>query len=148
MHYVAGLMFDGGDEDNEVLVLIKKNKPPWQTGFYNAVGGKVESGESPFDAMRREFKEETNVDSQAWRRFVTLVDEGGKVDFFYVTDNEGVSKVVTTTDEEVAIFQLGDLPGIKTIPNIPWLVRMALEARSVERNGIPSLSFTVIEHRQ
>jgi len=42
--YVAGFMFS---PDLENVVLIEKQKPEWQKGKYNAVGGKIEDGETP-----------------------------------------------------------------------------------------------------
>ncbi|AWR97014.1 NUDIX domain-containing protein [Acidianus sulfidivorans JP7] len=53
---VGGVIID----DNKVL-LIKRSKPPNQ-GDWAIPGGKVEYGESIFDAVKREMKEETNLD--------------------------------------------------------------------------------------
>ncbi len=39
---VAGFLFD---ESRERVVLIKKQKPEWQSGRLNGVGGKIEPGE-------------------------------------------------------------------------------------------------------
>ena len=50
--YVVGFMFS-----EEIL----KNKPDWQAGRLNGVGGKVEPNEYPDQAMVREFEEETGV---------------------------------------------------------------------------------------
>lgn len=46
------------DYDGEVLV-VTKNKPEWQKGKKNLVGGKIEQGETPQQAAEREFQEET-----------------------------------------------------------------------------------------
>lgn len=45
------------------IILIEKQKPEWQKGKYNLIGGKVESGENLEEAARREFFEETGVDN-------------------------------------------------------------------------------------
>ena len=58
MTYVAGFTFSENDTD---VLLIEKQNPAWQRGFLNAVGGKIEPGEQPLEAMTREFKEETGV---------------------------------------------------------------------------------------
>ena len=59
MKMVVGFMFSVLKSS---VVLIKKERPKWQEGKLNGVGGKVEKGESPFDAMKREFLEETGLE--------------------------------------------------------------------------------------
>ena len=58
IYYVVGFLFN---PDMTEVVLIKKNRPDWQKGLLNGVGGKIESGEDPITAMIREFKEETGI---------------------------------------------------------------------------------------
>jgi 8-oxo-dGTP pyrophosphatase MutT (NUDIX family) len=64
--YVAGFMFS---PDFENVILIEKEKPAWQKGKYNAVGGKIENAETPMVAMAREFKKETFIETKPedWR---------------------------------------------------------------------------------
>ena len=57
-NYVMGLIYD----DIGRVLLIKKNRPKHQVGKWNGVGGKIEEGENPLQAMTREIKEETNLD--------------------------------------------------------------------------------------
>jgi 8-oxo-dGTP diphosphatase len=82
MNYVAGFLFN--PELNRVL-LVKKSKPAWQVGALNAIGGKIENGETRQAAMVREFEEETGVRTiiETWKFFATLEvkDGGGTVHF-------------------------------------------------------------------
>jgi len=48
------------NEKGEVL-LVTKNKPAWQKGKLNLVGGKIEVGEDSSQAAKREFEEETGI---------------------------------------------------------------------------------------
>lgn len=52
--YVVGMVFN---HDMSMILLLLRSKEPYQ-GQYNGVGGKIEDGESPYEAMVREFKEE------------------------------------------------------------------------------------------
>jgi len=45
------------------ILLILKNKPAWQVGKLNLVGGKIEPGEEPGQAALRELKEETGLEA-------------------------------------------------------------------------------------
>jgi 8-oxo-dGTP pyrophosphatase MutT (NUDIX family) len=48
---------------NEYMVLlVQKNKPEWQKGYLNLIGGVVEPGETPFNAAIRELKEESGYE--------------------------------------------------------------------------------------
>jgi 8-oxo-dGTP diphosphatase len=57
-HWVVGFVFKNRDE----VTLVMKNRPEWQKGKLNGVGGKIEAGETSAQAMRREFKEEAGAD--------------------------------------------------------------------------------------
>lgn len=46
--------------DGEVL-LVLKNKPAWQAGKLNLIGGKLDPGETPIQAAVRELREETGL---------------------------------------------------------------------------------------
>ncbi len=62
--YVCGFMFS---PDKKQVALIRKTKPEWQKDLLNGIGGKIESGESPHEAMVREFYEESG-NTYVWRK--------------------------------------------------------------------------------
>lgn len=43
------------------IMLIERNRPAWQKGLYNLVGGHIEEGEDPRDAAIRELWEESGI---------------------------------------------------------------------------------------
>jgi 8-oxo-dGTP pyrophosphatase MutT (NUDIX family) len=69
--YSAGLAFS---KDGTCFALIRKNRPLWQAGFLNAIGGEIEPGELPLDAMMREFREEASLQTRAgdWADLTTF----------------------------------------------------------------------------
>ncbi len=129
--YVVGFLFD--PEETQV-VLIRKNRPEWQKGKLNGVGGKVEPGEAPMNAMSREFKEEAGVDIPAtdWRCFVSMEYRGTMI-YFYTARRE--CEVRTMTDEKVDwhIIEVAhdDCGSLKTLPNLKWLIPLALSKDKV-----------------
>lgn len=120
--YVVGFLFNTA---LDTVVLIQKQKPAWQCGRFNGVGGKIEDGESPKAAMRREFKEETGLDVADWRVFCRLM--GDKFSVHCFTAIGDTSKVRTMETEEVVAVPLSVLDRTPVIPNLRWLIPLALD---------------------
>lgn len=57
---IMPIRWHGNQSDNNIL-LVLKDKPAWQKGRLNLVGGKVEPGEAPVDAAMRELYEEAGL---------------------------------------------------------------------------------------
>ena len=117
--YVAGLLYS---DDGLRVALILKNRPEWQAGHYNAIGGKIEPGETSFDAMKREFIEEAGVDID-WDLRITLEGPHYKVHFFSCHNTEALGYLGTMTDEIVEVVEAYNLPP-NIIPNLWWIVPM------------------------
>jgi 8-oxo-dGTP diphosphatase len=133
--YVLGFCFAprtelrGTDPDpmaNHKVVLIRKNKPDWQRGLLNGVGGKIEPGESPDEAMAREWKEETGTIVDDWEPFVVMRFPGATI-FVFKRMAHALPDVFTATDEPVSVWVVRDVMRHSgKIPNLNWLIPMAL----------------------
>lgn len=129
--YCLGFMFSG---DFKRVALIRKNRPTWQKGSLNGIGGKVEELESFYEAMVREFREESGYESESWtyRGLLKGIDAANKeseyaLSVFTSVDDEGLEKLTSTTDEKVNVFLIEDLPYLKLIHNLEWLIPMLLD---------------------
>lgn len=129
--YVAGLMFS---PNGRAVALIRKERPDWMKGKLNAIGGKIEEGESPYEAMVREFKEETGllVDS-GWTRFLVLRTIHDTVIHFFYIKSVLVHRVSTLTDEHVDVYSVKSATRHICVSNVPWIMRMALSFGEGER---------------
>jgi 8-oxo-dGTP pyrophosphatase MutT (NUDIX family) len=58
---VLPIRWYGGDNTDHNILLVEKQKPAWQKGRLNLVGGKVEPGETPEQAALRELEEESGL---------------------------------------------------------------------------------------
>lgn len=126
VEYVCGFYFD---HTFQQVVLIWKNKPAWQKGKLNGVGGKIEKGELPITAMRREFYEETGILHNEWIDLIVLSGEGWKVYFFCTIGRVNEFEYVETKEEEeVAKIEVNRLLAYDYdhIPNLDWLVPMGI----------------------
>lgn len=135
--YVLGFVFN---EALSCVALILKNKPAWQAGRLNGIGGKVEFGESPILAMQRECREELSLDISEWIAFANFHGADDQA----AAGNEYIVRCFTTTtrqslaechqsvtDEgEIRIQLVESLNGSieKPLNNVNWLVPMAIEA--------------------
>lgn len=92
--------------DNEGIVLVKKNKPAWQAGYYNFVGGKVEPGESYLSCMVREFEEETGVyiPKHRWNYVGYMTRPKDFIVKIYATDDARLHDVQTKTEEDIVVI--------------------------------------------
>ena len=136
--YVLGFLFSSGLRN---VSLIQKQKPEWQKGRYNGIGGKIEEGEAVPDAMAREFVGESGVwiPPAEWKEFALFHGGDGRrwqVHIFYAV-NDKLNDVRTLTDERVILTSTTVVQGTwNTIGNVPWLVAMALAVAS-GKEGCP-----------
>jgi 8-oxo-dGTP diphosphatase len=121
--YVVGFLFD---ENMENVVLIHKNRPDWQKGLLNGVGGKIEDNETPLLAMQREFSEETGLQIDNWQGYAEIEDTDWIVYFFY-TISDKWNQAETMTDEKIKFIPTNDLFSYPMVPNLYWLLPMCLD---------------------
>ncbi|PHM66910.1 NUDIX domain-containing protein [Xenorhabdus sp. KJ12.1] len=125
IHYVTGFMFS---EDKKHVALISKLQPSWQKGQLNGIGGKIEIGETPQQAMAREFAEEAGINTQPeeWKLFTVLTrPDAYQVNFLYTYDDR-VYSAKSVEKEIVNIYEAQSLPD-NVIYNLRWLIPMALD---------------------
>lgn len=125
IRYVAGFMFS---RDRAEVALIRKNKPAWQKGLLNGIGGKIEDGESARQAMIREFWEETGSKSQeSFRHFALIHGPTFSVDFFYTVGD--LNELRTMEEEQIERVRLADIHVLRAdmIENLPWLISLAID---------------------
>lgn len=140
VRYVAGFAFD----DNNRVLLVRKKVPRWQAGLLNGVGGKIEDGETPGQAMAREFKEETTLDttSYQWKCFCVESHVDYEVHFFKAMFlRKDVSKVVSGGVNDVGeqlrwffvtLLIAGSTGSTQLIGNLHWLIPMAQDWRNFQ----------------
>lgn len=108
------------------VALIRKNRPAWQAGLLNGIGGHLEEGETGVDAMVREFEEETGllVPADRWEAFAYLSGAAWIVSVFR-TSHPDLSDLRSMTDEQIEIVDSSDLPK-EVVSHVNWLIPMAL----------------------
>jgi hypothetical protein len=122
------------------VLLIRKAKPDWMKGKLNGVGGKIEQGESVYEAQAREVLEETGITTtpDQWTLFHVERYLNARVFFNYteitMTEIEGAIDHTFKTAERCVTREVwaarGQMNGSsdrrqETIYNLPYLLPMA-----------------------
>lgn len=137
--YCLGFAFT--DHENFVI-LIRKNKPEWQRGLFNGVGGLIEPGECSNVAMAREFQEETGIETFCtdWTPVTQMDFPDDTTVFCYATRLPRHKETFTQmTEELVGLHSLTELDHPKLIPNLRWLIPMALEVLNNPKHFVPQV---------
>jgi len=137
--YVLGFIFD---EARDHVLLSHKNRPSWQRGRLNGIGGKVEPNETPLGVMRRQCEEETNLSGLDWQHIATMVHGSSSITVF-ATFTQAVFHAIRKMDEVLQIFPHRNLPERRILPNLPVLIALALDESGITKpvllhNGVSS----------
>lgn len=119
--YVCGFLIT---PDRSRVLLIRKRRPAWQVGRLNGVGGKIEPGETPAQAIRREFREEAGLDISVWREVLVLTGPDWQGHFFRAFGEVDAARSIT--DEQLEIHPARNLP-LDVIPNLHWIIPLLLD---------------------
>lgn len=124
--YVVNAIFSPDLQD---ILIIRKNRPQWQAGKFNLIGGKVEVSEDFCDAVIRETKEECGLDiSSDDIRNVGIIEKKNEyLVVCYVTVTESIYEFSSMTDEavyRVTMEELRSLPEEKRVNNLLSLVEL------------------------
>jgi len=117
--------------DLQRVWLIRKNKPEWQKGCLNGIGGKIEEdGESPVEATVREIKEEAGITLDSSQLTTIGYMQGTnndgsefRVDIFTGTTSK---KLSTQEEEEISLFDVRAIKEHSHIENIPMLIETCI----------------------
>lgn len=136
MNYAIQRMVCGVVLCGDAVLLLRKNRPEWQAGRLNFMGGKLEPGETPIQAMEREAEEElgTNCSREIreWKYMLSEDGPGYSVAFFkgYLDPAMvGVSPARNDVDETFEWHPITRLPN-DVIGNCRWVLAFALDPRT------------------
>lgn len=150
----VGFIFDPTLKE---VLLIKKNRPEWQKGLHNGVGGHAGKLESKYEKWEecfvREALEETNLRLEV-DRLIRVGRIHGQdyneepflvVMFAYKLLDKGEMKQIDTiTDEELIWVPVEDINLIPLIENLTFIIpfaRYKLKNKNVRPNSLIDLSY-------
>lgn len=112
------------DTQGRVLINQRPAGKPW-AGYWEFPGGKIEAGETPFDALRRELEEELGLEIQSARSWMRLLhdypERRVELDVWQVQRFSGVP--VSREHQVFAWVRPDELSGWKLLPADPPIVK-------------------------
>ena len=88
--------------DGAAVLLLEKGRPAALKGKWIGIGGHIEPGETPHEAIVRESKEEADIDVPKWEPLGVVERENGTINMYAAFVDLASAK--TTTDEQVKVF--------------------------------------------
>ena len=143
IQYTLGFVFQ-----KPFVLLLRKVRPVYHSGQLNGVGGKMEGNESPCTCMTRECREEVGLDIEhtKWNNFTRLKGYKTRHDrptwtihcFYHHYGSgdlfEDYDPDYNLNEGHAEIVRADQLPS-DVLPNLHWLIPMALEANIFEYNA-------------
>lgn len=143
--YTLGFVFN---KNLDHVLLMHKNRPDWQAGKINGLGGKLEEGEDGVSCIQREVKEESGLDIEKdnWVYAGVLYSESFHMEVLCSTHEGNMEDAKTLEDEEIEWFQIESLPK-NTIDNLYWLVHITLD--KIKNNKVETFNVRYFDlHRE
>lgn len=99
--------------DNKVLLFKRSPEETTNPGKYGMLGGHIEKGETPEEALKREIKEEAGVELGKFKKLKTYEMDDVQLNVFYTnefdTENIKLDKKEHTTKKFFTLEQLDEM---------------------------------------
>ncbi len=124
--YVVTFLFNN---ELDKVWLIEKQKPEWQKGCLNGIGGKIEAYDGePIVAAQREMMEEAgcnalNLQYLGYMEGVNNDSSSFRVEIF---TGKSVQILKTQEEEEIKLIPINEIKSHKHIENVPALIELCL----------------------
>lgn len=118
------------NRDNQFLLLRRSNDPDiWQPNKWALVGGGVEDGETPEEAVKREIKEETGLDINNFKQKFTIQRNPDSIEHIFIAKYDGDPFEINLNFEHSTYgwYSPEELVYLNRVPNLIDYVNLAFK---------------------
>ena len=118
------------NDDRQILLLKRSDAPDiWQPNKWALVGGGVEEGESPIQAVQREIYEETKLVVEKFKEKFTIQRNPDSIEYIFITKYEGDPYSIELNFEHTAYgwFSPEEMKYKDHVPNLIEYVNLAFK---------------------
>jgi mutator protein MutT len=110
------------DNDNKILLLKRSSDPKlWQHSKWGLVGGVIEKGETPQQAIEREIKEETNLEINKFTKSFSIQRNPDSIEHIFACRYEGDPTNIKLNEENTN-YGWYDVDEMKFLDIVPHLI--------------------------
>jgi len=109
------------NNDNKILLLKRGEKAPWMSSKWSLVGGGIEKGETPQQAVEREIEEETGLEVKKFTKSFTIERHADSIEHIFACRYNGEPTDITL-DKENSNYGWYDTSEMEYLDIVPHLI--------------------------
>jgi len=108
------------NNDNKILLLKRGAKAPWMPNKWSLVGGGVEKGENPQQAVEREIEEETGLEAKKFTKSFTIERHADSIEHVFACRYEGEPTDISldTENSNYGWYDVSEMEYLDTVPHL------------------------------
>jgi 8-oxo-dGTP diphosphatase len=117
------------NKDAQVLLLKRSFEENWMPHKWALVGGKIEEGEEPVEACKREIMEETGIEVNKFKESFVIQRNDTNVEHVFIGMYDGKPHDVKLNEEHCGYgwFSKEEIDGLDSVPNLVDYVQIGIE---------------------
>ena len=120
------------DSDNKILLLKRSSDPKlWQPSKWGLVGGGIEKGETPQQAVEREMLEETGLNIKKFTKTFTIQRNPGSIEHIFACRYEGDPTDIRLSEENTNYgwYDVDEMQYLDIVPNLIEYVTLSFTGK-------------------